>query len=297
MRGITLQRLQVFCEVYERNSISAAARALGLSQPTVSKHLRDFEAASGLTLFVLERGRILQTADADAIYSESRFLQDGIGQLEGRIEALKKGVGGKLSVMSIGLLMNYFVPQACASLMQKMPQLRLIVDISKSAHQLELLHAGLIDLGIMAGRVTMRDEEFTLLGRGKLKAIVPRENPLAQKRQVTLEQVFDYPMVDTTARGPIGNVLEEALRTRGLSMAGAVTCNSLEAVPPMAQILKRSAIIDEFTARSLLQTDIVCIDLEPAINFDIWAVTLSSTGNRNAIRLFSDALRGLLAQR
>jgi DNA-binding transcriptional LysR family regulator len=80
-------------------------------------------------------------------------------------------------------------------------------------------------------------------------------------------------------------------------MAGAVTCNSLEAVPPMAQILKRCAIIDEFTARSLLQTDIVCIDLEPAINFDIWAVTLSSTGNRNAIRLFSDALRGLLAQR
>ncbi|OSQ37391.1 LysR family transcriptional regulator [Thalassospira mesophila] len=297
MRGITLQRLQVFCAVYERNSISAAARALGLSQPTVSKHLRDFEAASGLTLFVLERGRILQTADADAIYSESRFLQDGIGQLEGRIEALKKGVGGKLSVMSIGLMMSHFVPQASARLMQKMPQLRLILDIGKAAHQLELLHAGLIDLGIMAGRVAMHGEEFTLLGRGKLKAIVPRENPLAQKSQVTLEQVFDYPMVDTTARGPIGNVLEEALRMRGLSLGGAVTCNSLEAVPPTAQILKRCAIIDEFTARSLPQTDLVCVDLEPAISFDIWAVTLSSSGNRNAIRLFSEALRGLLAER
>ena len=101
MRQITLQRLQAFVAVYEHRSISAAARALGVSQPTASRHLRDLEAAIELSLFVLDRGRVVSTAEADALYADSRFLKDGITRLEGRIDALRRGAGSRFTVITV----------------------------------------------------------------------------------------------------------------------------------------------------------------------------------------------------
>ena len=68
MRPLTLQRLEVFRAIHELGSITSAARELKLTQPTVSRHLRDLEAAIGLTLFEVDRGRLRPTADGDELF-------------------------------------------------------------------------------------------------------------------------------------------------------------------------------------------------------------------------------------
>ena len=295
MRGITLQRLQVFCAVYERNSITAAARALGLSQPTVSRHLRDFEAASNLTLFVLDRGRVVPTAEADAIYSESRFLQDGIGRLETRIDNLREGTGSKLSIMTIGLLMPRFVPCAIARLRGLMPNLRVSIDVGTAERQLAGIRSGQVDLGIMAGRIAAQGEEATRVGEGCLVALVPKDAAAAAKQQIPLEELVRLQTVDSTARGPIGRILDEAMRSRGVSVEGTIMCNSLIAVPYMAAALHRAAVLDEFTARAHPQPGLVTRPLDPPLSFPILAVTKSPTGSRVAadhlIRILKEILR------
>lgn len=294
MRGITLQRLQVFCAVYERSSISAAARALGLSQPTVSRHLRDFEAASNLTLFVLDKGRVWPTAEADALYSESRFLQDGIGRLETRIESLRQGTGSKLAIMSIGMLMPRIVPRAIAGLMEQMPGLRLSLDVVTASRQLEAMRSGLVDVGIMAGHVATDAEIVTPLGHGRLVALVP-ETRAPAAGVISIEDVARLPTVDTTARGPIGRILDEAMRARGASFEGAVMCNSLVAVPSLAQALQRAAVLDEFTAEATPLPGMAICALEPEIRFPILAASLSPSGSRLAIDSFVELVRAALA--
>lgn len=51
--------------------------------------VRDFEAALGLKLFALVKGRVLPPPEADAIYIESRFLDDEIARLERRVVSLR----------------------------------------------------------------------------------------------------------------------------------------------------------------------------------------------------------------
>lgn len=296
MRSITFQRIQVFCAVYERQSISAAARALGLSQPTVSRLLRDFEAVSGLSLFVLERGRVVPTPEADTIYAESRGLQDEIGRLTNRIEGLREGAGMKLSIMSIGLLMPEFVPQAIARLMAEMPHLRLFLDVGTAARQLDSIRSGQVDLGIMAGRVAVQEEQIERLGYGRLMALVPRSCALAQAPLATLEQITALPAVDTTARGPIGRILDDALRARGLTVQGQIMCNSLVAVPYTAQALGRAAIVDEFTARAHPQPGLVCVPLEPSLRFEIVAIAPATAGGRAARQVLVTSLRRQLTE-
>lgn len=296
MRGVTLQRLQVFCAVYERSSISAAARSLGLSQPTVSRHLRDFEGVSNLTLFVLDRGRVTPTAEADALYSETRFLQDGIGRLETRIDSLRRGTGSRLSIMSVGMLLPHVVSGVIADLMEGMPGLRVSLDVTTASRQLEALRAGLVDIGVMAGRVSMLDETKIPLGEGRLVALVP-EDKAGDAQTVTLERLAQLPSVDSTARGPVGRILDDEMRARGLSFEGAVLCNSLIAVPPLAHALNRAAVLDEFTAHANPQAGMTVLPIEPAIRFPIIAATLNPGGSRVAIDLVVEGIRARLRSR
>lgn len=293
MRGLTLQRLQVFCSVYERNSISAAARALALSQPTVSRHLRDFEAASNLTLFVLSKGRVIPTAEADALYSESHFLQDGLNRLETRMEGLRHGTGAKLSISSVNFLMPGLVAPALADLMAQMPNLRLSVDIGTAQHQLDNIRAGQTDIGIMAGRVPVQDEDVERIGKGKLVAMVPTElaAPYRTRGSISLEDIAEMPTVDTTARGPIGRILDDAMRDLSLSAKAQIMCHSLAAVPYVAQALGRAAILDAFTAQAHPLPGLIPLRLIPDLTFDILAVSAAPTGSRVATEIFIKALR------
>ena len=64
------RQIEVFHAVYTTGSISAAARALHVSQPSVSKVLHHTQHQLGLTLFTLVRGRLVATDEAHALFVE-----------------------------------------------------------------------------------------------------------------------------------------------------------------------------------------------------------------------------------
>lgn len=294
MKPLTLQRLQVFCTVYERQSITAAARLMKLSQPTVSRHLRDFEAALGLTLFVLDKGRVLPTAEADAIYNDSRFLDDGISRLERRIESLRKGTGTRLPVMSVGLFGPHFVPTALKRTMDALPGLRITVDIGTAEQQMTYMRAGMVEVGLIVGKFAEADIVSEPIGKGRLVVLSPEGGPLTRLDRIHLEDLVSVPMLGLTARGPLGRVLNESLVERGLSYDDTVTGNSLVSVPHLAKGLNRSAVVDEFTAAFHGVQGLVTLPLETDIPIEIHAITMGADAQKTAIQIFVREMRALL---
>jgi len=297
MRPFTLQRLQVFCSVYEQNSISAAARQLRLSQPTVSRHLRDFEHALGMPLFILDKGRIIATAQADELYLESRFLQDGLNRLENRIGKLREGAGSTFCVMSIGLMAATPLSQAISELIAELPGLRVTVDIGTADQQINLLRAGLIDMGIFAGEVHAEDVTRTEIGKGRLVAVFPAGLDRPSGDTVMLEDLVARQAVALSPKGPIGRILNQALIKRGLSLDEQIVGNSIAAVPHLAENLRRPAIVDNLTALSLSQDRFTTKQVFEAPDFSI-QVALGMPGNPSqiAVNVLTQHLRLLMKQ-
>lgn len=291
-RPVTFQRLQVFCAVHERGSISAAARALGLSQPTASRHLRDLEAALGLALFRVDRGRIAPTPEADAIYEEARFLQDGLGRLDAQIEALRRGAGARLSVMCVGFLATDHLPRALAVVRRTMPHLRLDVDVGTADQQARAIEASRIDLGVAAGPAARAGSSRRAIGEGRLAALAPREHPLAAGRQVDLAGLAKADAVRLTPHGPIGRLLAEALAARGLSLDPGVTARSLLAAVSLARTLRRPVV--EFTGAATAGEDMVLLGLRQGLLFEIAVTALATSG---AVTVFTEALEEALSPR
>ncbi|MBW6417420.1 LysR family transcriptional regulator [Celeribacter sp. PS-C1] len=295
MRPLTLQRLQVFCAVYEHESITTAARSMKLSQPTVSRHLRDFEAALGLTLFVLDRGRVIPTAEADSIYNESRFLYDGLNRLENRIEAVRKGTGTRLSVMTVGLLAQHFVTGAISRIKSDMPNLHISVDVGTLGQQLQAMKNGQAEIGIVAGRIHAEDVQLSHLGRGRLVVLVPEEMEIAAKDQLSLDDLRNVPLLATTTRGPIGRVLSDEMVERGMTVDPSIAVNSLILIPLLASQTRMAAIVDEFTAYFSTPPGFVVKPLAPKVSFDIYAITSGPVGNKLAAQNFVAYMRKYLA--
>lgn len=299
MRQITLQRLQVFCAVYERGSISSAARALGLSQPTASRHLRDFEAGTGLLLFTLDGGRVAPTAQADALYADSRFLGEGIDRLEARIAALRKGSGSQFTLVSVGPLMGDVVPAAILEITRALPDLGLSVDVATGAHQLRMIQSGQADMGVVIGEIATQAERSEHLGKGRFVALVPDGTSLGVDRSgsVSLEALAKVETIGLTPRGPVGRILNDALSRRGLVLSRHVTGMSLMAVPHLAQTMGMCAIVDEFTARTTHIPGLRVLPIAPALSFDVHAISPGGGRADVTAMMFVDIMRHRLGGR
>ena len=70
-----------FLAVAETGSLSAAARQLGLSQPTLGRHIADLEAAFGLPLFTRQPRGLAPTAEAAALIPHARSMRDAAAKL------------------------------------------------------------------------------------------------------------------------------------------------------------------------------------------------------------------------
>lgn len=79
--GMRFRQIEVFHAVYTHGSISAAARVLGVSQPSVSKTLRHAEDNLGFQLFQLARGRLIPTDEAHALIREAGDIFDRLASL------------------------------------------------------------------------------------------------------------------------------------------------------------------------------------------------------------------------
>jgi DNA-binding transcriptional LysR family regulator len=85
-----LRQIEVFHAVYANGSISAAARALHVSQPAVSKVLRHTEAQLAIRLFDLVRGRLVPTDEAHALFREVDEVFSRISSLQLTANNLRK---------------------------------------------------------------------------------------------------------------------------------------------------------------------------------------------------------------
>lgn len=295
-RAITLQRLQAFCAVYERGSFSAAARVLAVSQPTISKHLRDLEAALKLSLFVLEGGRVSPTSEADWLYSESRFISDGLQSLTNRISGLRAGAEQRLSVACIGLLMHKAVPLALADLRAEMPEIELGVSVRPALEQLAALRSGQIDIGFCGGLVEAPDLQRRTIGQGHLVLLVPEDHALSDRDAVDPGELTGLPdLIQTPIDRPIGRLLAAFLETPAPA-AAQMTCYSLEGMAPLVRQMGLVGIVDSFSAAALNDTAVRIVPLAPIIQFDIHAFTSRPLARLRPAQMLTRAMQERLAQ-
>jgi DNA-binding transcriptional LysR family regulator len=171
---VNLRQIEVFRAVMRTGSVTAAAQALHVSQPGISRMLAHIELQLGLMLFERKRGKLLPTPEAKALHAAVEQVYGGVQRIEDCARELKSGGGLSLRVLCSPNMGLHWVPKAVADTAQKFPQARLYLEVQLIREMIESLVSGQADLGIASMPVDHALLQTDIIGDWGLSCVFTR---------------------------------------------------------------------------------------------------------------------------
>lgn len=290
------RQLEIIHAVYTHGSISAAARALGVSQPSVSKMLRHAEDQLGLPLFQLARGRLVPTDEAHVLMREAGDVFERLESLQHTARNLSQTGGGHIRLGTVPSLALDIVPRALARFRSEWPRVTFEVHINQHDDLTRSLVERETDLAIaftppphprLHDELLTQGELVVMFHTGMFGAVGPR---------LPIEALADRDVIGVSATGPIGDIFIQAARACGVTYRESVAVQTFFIAARLAQLEHGITVVDEFTARAFAAPGFSWLPVEPALRFTLSHVTLENRNPSRAMRQFLRTLDATIAE-
>ena len=227
---INLDQLRIFRAVAQSRSFTRAAELVHLTQPGISKHIKQMEEYFGVHLFDRSGKKVALTESGEALFEATQEVMAIIDAAERRIDDLKGMRGGRLRLGSSFPVGVYLLPKVLAEFRRRYPAVEVTLDISLSESIEAKLLANELDLGLVSydarnprllTRAFMTDE---------LIAIVPPNHPWATNRQIRPKELAGETFIVAAPGAGTRAVVEERLKAQGIVLANVLDFGNLEGV-------------------------------------------------------------------
>lgn len=209
----SLREFEVLHAVLRHGSAGAAARALRITQPAVSRAIASLEARLGRRLFDRRANALLPRPEALTLDEGAQAIIGALGRLVQGVEAVARA---PLTIVTTTTLAQAFLAPRLPALMAAWPELALQVEIASSAAVLTAVADGAADLGLLDQFTGHASLSAVALHRGPAAVAMPADHALAAGPTVSLAELAGVPLVALPRRFPLRAALDRAFRAAGL---------------------------------------------------------------------------------
>lgn len=146
--------LRSFLAIAQAGSLSAAARATGISQPTLGRHVERLEGQTGLTLFLRGRTGLALTAQGEAMLPAAEAMAEAAARASLAAEGQGNRVSGTVRITASRIVSHHIMPDVIARLRQSEPGIDIELVPSDETENLLFREA---DIAIRMYRPTQLD--------------------------------------------------------------------------------------------------------------------------------------------
>ncbi|RUL76058.1 LysR family transcriptional regulator [Dyella choica] len=195
-KGNRLKQMRAFVATVKLGTLSRAAEALYLSQPSVSLQLQALERELGVELLHRSRRRINLTDAGEALYELARPLVEGWENLDRQFQAKVKGMhSGKLTVAAGSSTIQYLLPGLVRLYRERYPGVQLQLANVTGKDGLALLRADEADFAVGSLLDVPNDLAWAPVYHYDPLLITPLDHPLARQQNVQLEDLSPYGLI------------------------------------------------------------------------------------------------------
>lgn len=188
--------LQYFLAVAREQSISGAAESLHLSQPTLSRQLKEMEEELGKQLLIRGNRRVTLTEEGMILRKRAEEIVELVKKAENEISLSESVIAGDITVGAGETDGIRFLIKAADSLQKEYPLVHFHIVSGDMATVLEDLDRGLIDFGLIFGEVdTSKYEHISVPYNDVWGVLMRRDSPLAEKETISAEDLLDKPLI------------------------------------------------------------------------------------------------------
>lgn len=246
---MNLQQLYYFRKLAEVQHYTEAAKALYITQPSLSDSIASLEHELSVSLFQ-KKGRGVQLTKYGQEFYE--YVNQALGILEHGIAAVREksdSVTGTIDIGCIPTLLGDFLPNALDLYHEKCPQVSFNIFHEKSIPVAEGVSSGTYDIGLCSMVENKDDLVFVPITYQELVVIVRNDHPLAVHDSIELTALKGYMLSTYRDTIPIGKTISKVLKEKGMeavysyddeiSIAGRINHSSKTAIVADTPFLKQ----------------------------------------------------------
>lgn len=184
MADIKLKDLKYLVAVADTRHFGRAADRCFVSQPTLSAQLKKLEDYLGVQLIERQPKRVLLTPAGEQIVARARRVIEASDEIVDIASTHRDPLAGRLRIAFLPTIGPYLLPQIMPRLRKSLPRLDLMLYEYQTATMLERLHAGDIDVGILALPVELDGLDSRRLYDEPFVVALPQAHALAKRPQL-----------------------------------------------------------------------------------------------------------------
>lgn len=207
-----LRVLQYFLAVAREQNISAAAQSLHLSQPTLSRQLKDLEDELNKQLFIRGNRKITLTEEGMLLRRRAEEIIGLVHKTENEITSSGDVITGDIYIGAGETDAIRLVARAAQSLQAEYPRIHYHISSGDAADVIEHLDQGLIDFGVLLDPANLSKYDSLRLPVKDVWGVLMRKgSPLSERASIRPEDLWDKPII-ISRQAMKGNILPQWLQ-------------------------------------------------------------------------------------
>lgn len=248
--NLKLHQLRAFVDVARQGSIRAASRLSGLSQPALTKAIKELELALGARLFERRQQGVTLTDIGDNFFHHASLVLEELRVAQEDIQQRLGLAGGRVNIGVGGSIARTIMPQVITQFHREYPLVKVRIVEGQLVSMVHELRQGMLDFTINTYDQHHLDQEliFERLMQRDYQVVMRKGHPMAHARSLTELQHCDWTM--PTPQGSYYRLLHDLFGERGIAPKIVVTCEtfmactSLVAKSDFVSIVSRDVIED-----------------------------------------------------
>lgn len=196
--------LAILKTVIEKGSVTAAANALNVSQPAMSRSLQQIEQRLGITLFRRERQRLFPTREAEILYGDIAHAVSSVEAVALHARDLKEGRSGALRIASIAAFANSILPRAVARFRRSKPGVEFVIEVLSAREVAQRVATFRSEIGLLIDTAPLSGIHIEELCTSPFGCVLPADHPLASRSFLSVSEIADCPLVCLNRMLPLG---------------------------------------------------------------------------------------------
>ncbi len=290
---ISARQIEAFKAVVESSSVTAAATAINISQPSVSRLLSSLEETIGFALFERRKGRLLTTPEAMLFYDEIQKYFFTMQRLAHTAADIRTLALGQLRLGAFIALAIAITPTAIRRFNRAHPQMHVSSVSTQSRQIVDLITSRFADLGIVDPVSVTSAVRIERQWQFRCVCALPDGHALTRQAVISTAQLMNENVIglqrEFLSRHPSGAALYEELEPN-------LRIRVHQSIAACAIVSEGCgvAVVDPFTARHYASRGIVVRPLEATVPFGISIIsspeTPLSVAARNFLTFFDEEI-------
>ncbi len=188
---LELRHYKYFLAVAEELHFRKAAEKLFISQPGLSRQIKQMEDILGTSLFLRNKKKVSLTAAGEYLKNEVEFVLNHLEITKNQVKLIAEGNSGELRIGFLGSAMQHVIPELLLTLKDSRPGIKTSLEELSNNSQINAILKDKLDLGFVRLSRTPPGVELKPIYEDTFSLVLPKKHKIGTKEFVGLHQFSD----------------------------------------------------------------------------------------------------------